>query len=305
MVPYNKKALECIRLEDKQSIYSFVEIETSSEKGENIDWETVNSFGEEWSKFSKFSDNEIENVGNEYFDIVDDFIVKDRIILDVGCGSGRWTKYISQKAAFVEAVDPSDAVYVARRMLSDVKNTRVTKAGVDNLPFDDNSFDLVFSLGVLHHIPDTEDALKKCVAKVKKGGYFLVYLYYDLSGKSAVYRFIHRLSEYIRFIVSKLPKQLKRIACDLLALFIYMPFILLSYFIGFFSNNKKALNSIPLSYYRGKSFNIIRNDALDRFGTPLEQRFSREEISQMLKSAGLSEIVFSENAPYWHAIGKK
>ena len=62
---------------------------------------------------------------------------------------------------------------------------------------------------------------------------------------------------------------------------------------------------MPLSYYIGKSINVIRNDALDRFGTPLEQRFSKKEIEEMLINAGLEDIVFSERAPYWHVLGKK
>lgn len=50
---------------------------------------------------------------------------------------------------------------------------------------------------------------------------------------------------------------------------------------------------------------ILRNDALDRFGTPLEQRFSRNQIEEMMLKCGLEEIRFSEKAPYWHAIGVK
>ena len=83
-----------------------------------------------------------------------------------------------------------------------------------------------------------------------------------------------------------------------------MPFVIISKFLVLLEL-KKALKYIPLSYYHDKSFNIIRNDSLDRFGTPLEQRFSRNEIIEMMKSCGLEEIVVSEKEPYWHAIGKK
>ena len=49
----------------------------------------------------------------------------------------------------------------------------------------------------------------------------------------------------------------------------------------------------------------MQNDALDRFGTPLEQRFTKKEIEKMMIDCGLTEIVFSAQTPYWHAIGKK
>ena len=62
---------------------------------------------------------------------------------------------------------------------------------------------------------------------------------------------------------------------------------------------------MPLSAYHNKSFFIIRNDALDRFGTRLEQRFSAKQIVEMMENAGLTNIVISHGAPYYHAIGKK
>ena len=64
-------------------------------------------------------------------------------------------------------------------------------------------------------------------------------------------------------------------------------------------------NKIPLSYYRNKSLNIVRNDSLDRFGTPLEKRFSKKEIRNMLKENGAKNIVFSNSEPFWHVVFKK
>jgi hypothetical protein len=68
---------------------------------------------------------------------------------------------------------------------------------------------------------------------------------------------------------------------------------------------EKFRRNIPLQGYENQSFYVIRNDSLDRFGTPLEQRFSRIEIKEMMQEAGLEDIVFSEHIPYWHAVGRK
>lgn len=65
------------------------------------------------------------------------------------------------------------------------------------------------------------------------------------------------------------------------------------------------VDAIPLSFYRHRSFYVMRTDALDRFGTKLEKRFTKTEISLMMERAGLENIVFSENAPYWCAVGYK
>ena len=97
---------------------------------------------------------------------------------------------------------------------------------------------------------------------------------------------------------------MKKIVCDILAIFIYLPAVLLSKIVSSLFG-KIAIKNLPLSFYYDKSWNVIRNDALDRFGTPLEQRFSKAEIKMMMESAGLTDIIFSEVKPYWHAVGRK
>src|SRR5664279_5597815 len=78
--------------------------------GGNIDKKVVEEFGEEWTKFNEFSDNDIQLAGNQYFDIIDETMVnKQTYGIDIGCGSGRWSKYLSSRAGFIEAVDPSNA----------------------------------------------------------------------------------------------------------------------------------------------------------------------------------------------------
>ncbi|MDR7994254.1 hypothetical protein [Thermosynechococcus sp. TG252] len=65
------------------------------------------------------------------------------------------------------------------------------------------------------------------------------------------------------------------------------------------------VNSLPLSYYRDKTFYTMRVDSRDRFGTPLEKRFSKLEIQHMLEEAGLENIQFSDSPPFWTALGYK
>lgn len=270
----------------------------------NIDTKTVESFGDEWETFDTFTDEEIDKAGGQYFDIVSDELLANKYVLDVGCGTGRWTKYVAKKARFVDAIDPSKAVFSAAKMLQNIPNTRISRASVDNIPFEDDSFDFVFCLGVLHHIPNTHKAMQSCVKKVKKGGWFLVYLYYNLDNRGRFYRMLFFISNMFRKQVSLLPPAAKNLVCLLLAYIVYLPFIYFSKALDWIGL-KRLSNQIPLSYYKSHSWNIIKNDALDRFGTPLEQRFSRQEIESMMKSCGLVDIKFSNNEPFWHAIGRK
>lgn len=269
---------------------------------ENVHAKTVQSFGEEWKIFHSFSDEEIKSIGNDYFDLLD-FETQRFTALDVGCGSGRWSKYLSPRVNWIEAIDPSMAVCSAVQTLKQCNNVRVSQASVNNLPFHDNTFDLVFSLGVLHHVPDTQGAIVHCYKKIKPGGFFLVYLYYKLDNRNCLYRMLFHIVSSMRLVISKLPLKLKRFICDAIAVSIYLPLAGLSRLVSRLSEN--AAKKIPLSYYRKTSFYVMRNDAFDRFGTPLEKRFSKKEIQEMLQKAGFINIRFSNREPYWHALAQK
>ncbi|MDA0882840.1 MAG: class I SAM-dependent methyltransferase [Bacteroidetes bacterium] len=270
----------------------------------NLDTNTVKAFGEEWERFDVFSDEEISTAGKEYFDLLPDHELRQfEHALDMGCGSGRWTRYIAPHVKHVVAMDPSEACFVAKKNTADLVNVRVVKASVENIPFPDESFDLAICLGVLHHIPDTQKALSELCKKIKPRGTLLLYLYYDLSNRNGLFRGLHRLSELPRMLIHRFPRGIKDLSCDLLALFVYLPFIGLSKLCAFISEN--LAQKMPLSYYRNKTWNIIRNDARDRFGTPLEQRFSKSQIEEMLREANMTPPIFSAKAPFWHCVAQK
>jgi|CXWL01.1.fsa_nt_gi SAM-dependent methyltransferase len=297
---YNQQPQSIIRELSKE-----INVFSTDVSRKNIDDSVVESFGEEWKKFHTFSDEELKELGDKYFDIVTDKIVdKSAYCIDIGCGTGRWSKYLSDRAGFIEAIDPSDAIIVADKLLKDIENIRLTKASTDNIPFADESFDFGMSVGVLHHIPDTQKALSDCVQKIKKGGFFYVYLYYALDNRGRFFKILFSFVNFLRRVISSLPHRLKKFFCDVIAVTLYMPIVLLGRLIkkiGF----KKLASKLPLSGYHDRSFFIIRNDALDRFGTKLEQRFSKAQITDMMKISGLDEIIISENFPYWHAVGKR
>ena len=299
MVPYTGIPHKIIHPDKKDiSLFTF---ETASDVA--ADEPTVKAFGEEWNKFQHFKKTDLDKIGQDYFDLIKLDEWKDCVALDVGCGSGRWAQFLNPYFKFIEAIDPSDSVFSASQNLAAFKNIRVTKAGVGNIPFPDQSFDFVYCLGVLHHIPDTSAALRKCYEKLKTNGRFLFYLYYNFENRGIIFKLIFHISSLFRFVISRLPKKLKHFICDLIAALVYLPITWFSTMISLFS--EKIASQIPLSYYRKTSFEIMRNDSLDRFGTPLEKRFSKNEIEKMLKDAGFINITFSIKQPYWHGIAQK
>lgn len=272
----------------------------------NIDIKTVSSFGEEWKAFHGFDEKDLKITGDMYFDIVTDKMLNDQCtVIDIGCGSGRFIKYLEGRYKKLIGMDPSQAIFATDELLGKNDRVELVMASTDNIPFPDGQFDFGYSLGVLHHIPDTAQALNDSVKKIRSGGYFLLYLYYKLENRPFYFKILYWLSNLIRLVVSKLPTIVKKWVCNFLAVIFYMPFILLCRLMRFIGAPEKIRKHIPLQAYERQSFYIIRNDSLDRFGTPLEQRFTRKQIQSMMEEAGLTDIIFSEKIPYWHAVGRK
>ncbi|MBC7597731.1 MAG: class I SAM-dependent methyltransferase, partial [Polaromonas sp.] len=186
--------------------------------------------------------------------------------------------------------------------LANAANVSFHQASVDVLPFEAGSLDFAYSLGVLHHVPDTEGAIHSIARVLKPGAPFLIYLYYAFEQRPWWFRAMWRASDVLRRFVSKMPVRLKITVCEGIALLVYLPIARVGSLLDRFGI---LPDSWPLAYYRNREYYVMRTDALDRFGTRLEQRFSREKIEAMLQSAGFMDIRFSDAQPFWCAVGMK
>lgn len=273
-------------------------------ENQNIDQNVVEGFGDEWSRFdqSELSSSELEAMFDNYFSIFPwESLPADPVGFDLGCGSGRWAKLVAPRVGKLHLIDPSEALEVARKNLADADNCEFHRADVDNIPIRDGSADFGYSLGVLHHIPDTTAGLQACVSKLKTGAPFLLYLYYALDNRPFWFRAIWKISDVFRRVISNLPHGARYLISQIIAALVYWPL----------ARTSKVLEKVgldvsfmPLSQYRNNSFYTMRTDALDRFGTRLEQRFTKNEIKEMMVKCGLTNIAFSETS-FWTAVGYK
>lgn len=272
----------------------------------NVDKNTVTGFGDEWSRFDQscLTDQDQKSMFDGYFSIFPwDKLSENSTGFDIGCGSGRWAKLVAPRVGQLHCIDASkDALEVAKNNLEGVDNCQFHLASVDDIPLPDESADFGYSLGVLHHIPDTAGGIKACVAKLKKGAPFLIYLYYAFDNKPVWYRFLWKLSEIGRFFISRMPYFLRYFTSQIIALLVYFP---LARFARLLDKIGFCVDSFPLSYYRNRAFYVMRTDSLDRFGTRLEKRFTKGEILKMMEESGLGNIVFSNSKPNWCAMGYK
>jgi SAM-dependent methyltransferase len=272
----------------------------------NIDEQVVSDFGKEWQRFDQSAapQEELRKIFDDYFSVFPWHVLpKDAQGFDLGCGSGRWAWFVAPRAGKLHCVDPADAALaVARAKLQGFPNCEFHLAGVDAIPLPDDSMDFGYSLGVLHHVPDTQAGIANCVSKLKPGAPFLIYLYYAFDNRPWWFKAIWRVSDLVRKRVSAMPSPLKFGVANVIALLVYFPS---SRAARLLERLGIKVDSFPLSAYRDKSFYTLRTDALDRFGTRLEQRFTKEQIASMMAKAGLERIEFRDGVPYWCAVGYK
>jgi SAM-dependent methyltransferase len=136
----------------------------------------VASFGRQWNRYDVARDEEDEAT----------FAVKTGVhprdlhgkrVLDAGCGGGRYARLLGRFGAKVVGVDLSAAVEKASTLCTDLRDVLIAQGDLLQLPVAEAAFDLVFSIGVLHHGPDPRKAFAEVAARVKPGGRLAVWLY--------------------------------------------------------------------------------------------------------------------------------
>ena len=143
---------------------------------------TRDSFGYEWTKLYPTHGQTQEewqaerDIFLEYTRTVpSDF--SGKLVLDAGCGNGRYAKLVNGWGARVVAVDISAAVDIAAKNLADRDDVDVVQADLFKLPFRRDTFDVVYSVGVLHHTPDARGAFNAIQPLVRPGGFFSIFVH--------------------------------------------------------------------------------------------------------------------------------
>lgn len=270
----------------------------------NLDWKTVEHFGQEWSRFPQKDGWQRGEGLRKAFErycapLPPGSFHPQAVVGDFGAGSGRWAGLVAPDVHHLFLLEPSpEAMRVARSNMSGYANVTFVQEPIGGPSIPRASLDVAYSLGVIHHIPDPVQALRDVRTTLKPGGLFLGYLYYALDNRPAWYRVAWRTSDRIRKLVSRMSKCSKRVVADIAAAVLYWPLARFARIVGILGGTTTL---IPLSQYADKSYYVMRNDALDRFGTPLEQRFTQAQIAAMLETAGfeLSTLSFSPREPFW------
>ena len=150
----------------------------------DIETDYCANFGEQWNRFRKIQIDSISGSRESHERFfgetgIDPEWLKGKLVLDAGCGAGRFAEVAAECGAYVIAVDLSSSVYACAQTLMRFPSSQyvVVRADLRDLPFKKGSFDAIFSLGVLHHTPDPLRTMSGLVCFLAPTGKFATWIY--------------------------------------------------------------------------------------------------------------------------------
>lgn len=223
-----------------------------------------------------------------------------KLVLDVGTGSGRHSREAHLLGSDVVAIDLGESIDVARRNLP--RDVLTVQADAEDLPFDDDVFDLVMSLGVLHHLPDPGGALKTIARHARPGATVRVYLYWVPEQRA--HRAALRLVSAVRRLTVRMPHPLLHALCYPLAGALFLSIVMPYRVLRRWPTLASLARRFPLKAYADYPFGVLVNDQFDRFSAPLERRFTEDEVRVILTAAGLQEVKVVQSHG-WLGVGQR
>jgi SAM-dependent methyltransferase len=257
------------------------------------------SFGLQWKTFSREQlDNDLlrdsERRLRQETGLFPEQIA-GKIILDAGCGMGRFLDIVSRDgAALAVGVDLSSAVDAAAANLSGRDNVLIIKGDIFRLPFRRASFDVVFSIGVLHHTPSTEQAFRALVPLVKPGGEIAISVYAATMKPGVGWAVGMFRRRFFRVFTRRLPKRL------LLWWSLYCVPVL--WVIDKIPVVRWLRYLFPAVIYKSYPLKWSVLDTFDIYATELESRHRPKEVFRWFREAGLTNIDLLDSEDGWVSV---
>lgn len=260
------------------------------------------NFGGSWERFGSLK----EAYRNQFLDWIrfhslDEEFFRGKVILDFGCGKGRHSYLASRFGAKeVIGIDVSSAVDVAYRNTRHLRSVHIVQTDIYALPLRSASFDYVFSIGVLHHLPFPEQGFRITLSMVRPGGSISIWVYGRENNGWIIY-FINP----IRMLTSRMPLTLLYWLSVPLALFlhallqlVYQPVDDLLPRLG-----KHLFYRDYLLYISQFNFNEIHHIIVDHLTAPIAYYLRRDEVEGWFHRAGVRQVLLRwHNANSWSAL---
>jgi SAM-dependent methyltransferase len=265
---------------------------------------TVRQFGSSWQIHSHVDEYHEKQILDWISPLrAEDFHGKS--VLEAGCGKGRHSRTVAKwgpKVLF--SVDLSSAVYLAARNTEAYSNAFCIKADLLNLPFANEKFDLIFCVGVLHHLADPRAGLKEMWSRLKPGGTLCLWVYAREGNGWVVW-----LVDPIRKgFTSRIPTRLLRPIVWPLSAFLFM--VLKTIYAPLTRKGERTVNFLPYSAYLGYiskfPFREIDSIVLDHLCPPIAYYLKKETLQKWLDGLGAKDVRFRwHNKNSWNVVATK
>lgn len=254
---------------------------------------TADAFGYSWTHYPK-ENPYTEAQWRDWVVPLTESDFEGKRVLDAGCGLAGFAEYAeSWGAAYVVGVDLSEAVQAARERVGE--RVDLVQADLYGLPFADGTFDLAYSIGVLHHLPDPERGFRSVAAKVRPGGLVFAWVY-GRENNGFIVRLIDPLR---RLLFSRLPRGLLKWAVALPLAAVLWPLVLAA----------RHGASFPYApYFRflaGRDFEFTHGVVFDQLVAPTTHYLRRDEFEDWFRRAGLVDVTITwRNENSWRGLGR-
>jgi len=221
--------------------------------------------------------------------------LRDKWVLDAGCGAGRFAEVAAARGGRVVAVDFSSAVDAAAETLRRFDNVDLVQASIHELPFKQGCFDFAYCIGVIQHTPDPRHAVQAVVRTVKPGGRFCLTIYgrrawTKLSGKYLLRPITKRMPKgtLLRTIETVMP-----VAFPLTDMLYRVPLV-----------GRVARFALPIANYvdregftREQRYREAVLDTFDALSPQYDSPLTAEETSQALRGVPANSWNFRSRVP--------
>lgn len=251
---------------------------------------TIERFGYEWTTHADYN---AQNFAR-FLEPVRPRLAPGMLALDAGCGAGRHLAILADKGIDVVGVDLSWAVESAARLARGHSRVHVVQADLCRLPFRRGAFDFVYSLGVLHHLPDPGGGVAALVEHLRPGGFLLAWVYMRTTRKV--------LLEPLRRMAALVPPRVVDRASLLLAALEYGLLIGPYAWLTRVAGRSVLPGLVPrrIQEYAALGFRVSRVDWYDRLAAPVSRPMTRAQAERLLALPGLCEqTVTAVNDSWW------
>jgi len=262
---------------------------------------TQRAFGDEWQRFPELLDVH-RRIFDWYFEGPEPVRWKGLRVLDAGCGMGRWLHFAKQAGAEIVGMDVSAAIDVAAAR--DGEGADFVQADLRHPPFAPESFDLVYSLGVVHHLEEPIVGVRALAKLVRPGGELRLYVYRRLDDEPLPKRVLFAAVTALRQVTTRLPYAAVHAVSWLVAAAATPLFLWPRRLLKRWPWGDRLTRGLPLVHYADVPFRMVVSEQFDRLVAPIEGRFSREEVEGWLRDARLEPVAILPGLG-WRAIARR